>query len=250
MARVLLFHWKEEEAEERVDRLRSWGHAVAWRGMRGKEEVRVTSARQFGAEVVVFDLSRMPVYSKYQAELIRKAKSTAHIPFVFVEGQAEKVKELKAIYPGEKFTKWGRLEAVLKAMKPGVLPRALPEQTKPERQLWQKLGMKDGMRVWLGEAPQGFERALGQYPETVEFVEGAQAAKLYLQFLEDMGSPGEALEQIVQQARQAPVWVFYAKGVLKMNDLRNLLLDAGLVDYKICSVNERWAGILVREKRA
>jgi hypothetical protein len=249
MARVLLFHWKEEEALPLVERLRNWGHEAAWRGMRDNREVKITSARQFGAEVVVFDLSRMPVYSKYQAELVRKAKSTAHIPFVFVGGDEDKVAELRAIYPGEIFSTWGKLEGVLRKIKAGGGVRAMPGQTKPERQLWQKMGLREGMRVWLGEAPREFERALGQYPETVEFVEEEAGVRLFVHFVEDMMRAMDGLERMAAQAEIAPVWVFYRKGVLKMNDLRNMLLGVGLVDYKICAMNERWAGILVTRKR-
>jgi hypothetical protein len=54
----------------------------------------------------------------------------------------------------------------------------------------------------------------------------------------------------VRQASLAPAWIFYRKGVLKSPDVRELLLDAGLVDYKICSVNANWSGILARRKKA
>jgi hypothetical protein len=252
MARVLLIHWKEEEAAPRVEEMRGWGHDVAWRGMRENKEVKVTSARKHAAEVVVFDLSRMPVYSKYHAELIRKAKSTAHIPFVFVGGEREKVEVLRALYPGEIFTQWSRLRKVLEALPKGNggARKGPVAGVEAVRQLWQKVGLKEGMKVYAESAPREFFAALGDAPESVEFQEHARGAALSLFFFESWDRFGESADRVVTQARLAPVWVFYRKGALKSTELREALLDFGLVDYKICSVNSNWAGILVRQKKA
>ncbi len=251
MARVLLVHWKQEEAEPLVERLREWGHEAAWRGMRQGKEKKVHSARRHGAEIVVFDLARMPVYSKYHAELIRKTKSTAHIPFVFVGGQEEKVARLRALYPDETFTQWNKLRTVLRKLpsKGGAARKAPEAGAEAPRQLWQKMGLRSGMRVHLHHAPREFFAALGEVPADVEFGEEAQGAQLSAFFVADWQAFGMALQEIVTRAALTPVWVFYRKGIVKSTELRAALLELFLVDYKICAVNANWAGILVRRRK-
>lgn len=249
MAKVMLFHWKKEEADARVEELRAWGHEVAWRGMWANKEVKVTSPRKFGPDVIVFDLSRMPVYSKGHAELTRTAKSTAHIPFVFVEGETEKVAALKKIYPGETFTDWKHLPKVLAKIKAGA-PRAAPDlRGEPVRELWQKIGIAAGKRVAIADAPREFYAALGKVPEGFEFQEDRAGAELVLRFFDDWDLYQRDLAEIARQTKICPVWIFYRKGVLKMNALRELALGVGVVDYKICSVNQNWAGMLVTRPR-
>lgn len=255
MARVLLYHWKEEEAGELVKRLESWGHTVGWRGMRVNKGTKITSPYQFRAEVIVFDLSRMPVYSKYQAQLVRKGRTTAHIPFVFVEGAADKVEAMRRMFPEETFTDWKKLKGVLGKMKTTSLEaRALPDTVaEPVRELWQKLGLKAGMAVALGaalgDAPREFWNALGNVPEGIDYEAPMHRAAMAFFFLEDPESLGRQLDAIERVGARIPVWLIYRKGGLKMPELRAIMIDCGLIDSKICMVNKNWAGILVKRRK-
>lgn len=252
MARVLLFHWNPEEAGELVKRLESWGHVVGWRGMRVNKGTKITSPYQFRAEVIVFDLSRMPVYSKYQAQLTRKGRTTAHIPFVFVEGAADKVEALRRMFPEETFTDWKKLKGVLAKVKTTSLAaRALPDTVaEPVRELWQKLGLKAGSRVAMGDAPREFWTALGNVPEGIDYEAPLARADMAFFFVEDPDSLGQQLEAIERAGARIPVWVIYRKGVgVKMPELRAVMIDCGLIDCKICAVNQYWAGMLVKRKK-
>lgn len=253
MARVLLFHWKEEEAMELVARLESWGHAVGWRGMRENKEVKITSAYQFRADVLVFDLNRMPVYSKYHAQMARKGRTTAHIPFVFVGGEGEKLEGLQRMFPEETFTDWKKLKGVLGKVRRGSLaPRALPDLgAEPVRELWQKLGLKAGLRVALGDAPREFWTALGNVPEGIDYEAPLGKADLAFFFVEDPDSLGQKIDAIERAGARIPVWVIFRKGSgVKMPELRAVMIDCGLIDSKICSVNKNWAGMLVKRKKS
>lgn len=252
MARVLLYHWKEEEAAELVQRLESWGHTVGWRGTRVNKGTKITSPYQFRADVVVFDLSRMPVYSKYQAQLVRKGRTTAHIPFVFVEGEPEKVEALRRMFPEETFTNWKKLKGVLGKMKTTSLAaRALPDTgAEPVRELWQKLGLQAGMAVALGDAPREFWTALGNVPEGIDYEALLGKAAMAFFFLEDPEALGRQWEQIEAVGARLPVWLIYRKGGLKMPELREVVIEAGMVDAKICRVNANWAGMLVKRRKS
>jgi hypothetical protein len=250
MARVLLFHWREDEALALVAKLEGWGHTVGWRGVRENKEVKITTPYRFGAEVIVFDLSRMPTYAKYQAQLIRKARTTAHIPFVFVEGEAEKVEGLRRMFPAETFTTWRKLKGVLAKLRvASIAPREAADMSgEKARALWKKMNLREGMRVYVEAAPREFFAALGNVPESVDLEAGAKDAAMAAFFFEDWDRFGEALDRVLGVAERMPVWAVYRKGPIKMPELREALLDQGLVDYKMCSVNARWAGVLVKRR--
>jgi DNA-binding response OmpR family regulator len=86
LPRVRLYHWKEEEAERLIAKLRAAGYEVMH-----KPQAR-TSTRELkesGAAAVVIDLSRMPSHGKYVGAWLRGSKSTRYIPLVFVGGEAK-----------------------------------------------------------------------------------------------------------------------------------------------------------------
>jgi hypothetical protein len=224
---------------------------VGWRGMRENKEVKITSPYQFRADVLVFDLSRMPVYSKYHAQMARKGRTTAHIPFVFVGGEGEKLEGLRRMFPGETFTDWSKLKGVLAKVKRGSLAPRAEADTSGEavRELWQKLGLKAGLRVALGDAPREFWTALGNAPEGIDYEAPRGKADMAFFFVEDPDSLGQQLEAIERVGARLPVWVIYRKGVgVKLPELRAVMIDCGLIDYKICAVNKNYAGMLVKRK--
>jgi hypothetical protein len=116
----------------------------------------------------------------------------------------------------------------------------------------QKLGIKEGHRVGLVHAPDYFEEILRPLPDDVDIMAGAtgkpfdvmicfvrRAAELKRQF--------SALSKKMNPA--CGLWIAWPKkasGVatdLSENDIRAVGLAAGLVDNKVCAVNETWSGL-------
>ena len=108
----------------------------------------------------------------------------------------------------------------------------------------QKLGIKDGSRVRLQGAPEGFARSLGVQPRSrgeadVIVLFSRSAARLRSEFAR--------LTKSLHPA--GGLWIAWPKkssGVatdLTENEVRNLGLALGLVDNKVCAIDETWSGL-------
>jgi hypothetical protein len=120
-----------------------------------------------------------------------------------------------------------------------------------ETPLAKKLGIKDGFRVAMIGAPPGFRGELAGLPDGVKFAAStATCLDLILFFVK---SQRELIQRFpLLASRLAPagmLWIAWPKkasGVmtdLSDNSVRQIGLDAGLVDVKVCAVNEIWSGL-------
>jgi len=117
--------------------------------------------------------------------------------------------------------------------------------------LAKKLGIKDGFRVALVGAPDGFRSELGELPHGVSFVSSVQnQLDLILFFAKTRSELTRNFAMLA--ARLAPagmLWIAWPKkasGVatdLADYHVRQIGLDFGLVDTKVCAVNEVWSGL-------
>jgi hypothetical protein len=82
---------------------------------------------------------------------------------------------------------------------------------------------------------------------------GARGADLFLWFVRSVRQLNRGLERYAVLG--VPVWIIWPKqasGVdsdLTQNAVRAAGLGAGLVDYKVCAVDETWSGLLFRRRR-
>lgn len=117
--------------------------------------------------------------------------------------------------------------------------------------LMRKLGIKEGDRVLIDGAPEGYEETLGDLPPDVTVL---QRATKDLDVVQLFCPDRKRLEQRLSRLKQAifpdgMLWVSWPKkasGVetdLDGNVVRELGLDAGLVDVKVCAVDETWSGL-------
>jgi hypothetical protein len=100
----------------------------------------------------------------------------------------------------------------------------------------------------LGE-PEGFRGLLGELPGSVRLEARLRATTaLALCFVRTRAELGALVELLgAQLPRAAHVWVLHPKAARKpdfnQNDVRDAGLAMGLVDYKVCSVEENWSGL-------
>lgn len=117
--------------------------------------------------------------------------------------------------------------------------------------LIKKLGIKEGFRVALTNSPRGFKKELGPLPHGAKFaLGGTDAVDVILLFV---NSETELKSQFVSLATNlvtnGMLWVAWPKkssGVvtdLSFTNVQRIGLDAGLVDVKICAVNDVWSGL-------
>lgn len=114
-----------------------------------------------------------------------------------------------------------------------------------------KLGMKDGARVALVDAPGDFARTLGEPPPGVTFVPAAEGGlDVVVSFVtteEELAGRFVALKALLKPA--GGLWIAWPKrirgatGGLSEGVIRDIGLAAGLVDNKACAIDERWSGL-------
>jgi hypothetical protein len=107
-------------------------------------------------------------------------------------------------------------------------------------------------------APEGFAAALGEVPDGVEVRMLSSAADLATAETCDVivwfGTTRAGLQEIVRDGRAAltragGLWIGWAKrssGIATEVDadvVREVALPTGLVDNKICAIDEHWSGI-------
>ena len=117
--------------------------------------------------------------------------------------------------------------------------------------LAKKLGIKEGWRIALVSAPKDFEHELGKLPDRVEFVKRlASSLDIILFFvLTERALTRDFARLAKKLATNGMIWIAWPKkssGVttdLSFDSVQRIGLDAGLVDVKICAMDETWSGL-------
>jgi hypothetical protein len=124
--------------------------------------------------------------------------------------------------------------------------------------LVKKLGIKSGLTLALVGAPEGFERLLKGLPKDVRPVRGGTAtADLILWWpasARDLASRIRTIE--ARMAAGGGLWIAWPKkasGIvtdLNENVIRDAGLAHGLVDYKVCAIDETFSGLKFARRKA
>jgi hypothetical protein len=108
----------------------------------------------------------------------------------------------------------------------------------------QKLGIKDGARIRVSGAPAGFARKLGVSPRSRG---EADVIVLFARTAADLGPA--FLRARASLSMSGGLWVAWPKkasGVatdLSEDAVRRHGLSQGLVDNKVCAIDETWSGL-------
>jgi hypothetical protein len=117
--------------------------------------------------------------------------------------------------------------------------------------LTQKLGIKPGFRIFVGGAPSAYREIVGELPDGASIVSRLKAPiDMVHLFVTRAAGPKAKLERCrVAIAPDGMVWVSWPKkasGVATdLSDVvvRDTALPLGLVDIKVCAVDEIWSGL-------
>ena len=257
MSLIRLIHWHAAEAEERAERLVADGFDVACEIPHGTSFLRELS--QDPPAAVVIDLGRLPSRGRDIALQLRKYKGMRYVPLVFVDGAPEKVARIKALLPDAVYATWAEIRtAIASAIEHPPADPVVPESLfdgyagKP---LWQKLGIKEHAVVVLVGAPPGFRGTLGDLPDGVTLHRGEGKGDLILWFTRSRAELEGGIGEMVSRLSRGSVWIAWPKkasGValdLTQQCVREVGLAAGLVDYKICSIDATWSGLLFTRRK-
>ena len=256
MPRVRLFHWRAEEAQTLVAALRAGGYTVEYPGDKANGSWR--SLRENPPLAAIIDLSRLPSHGRYVAAEIRASKSMRSIPIVFVDGDAAKVERIRKDLPDAVYTSRSKLVSALKRVKPLADPVIAPRMmTRTDRTTAEKLGIRTGARVALIDPPADYARVIGKLPKDASLEEDPdEVLPMTLWFVRDPDTYANGLAAARKRAMTTRLWIIYPKqqagrspSGLTQGFIREAALSVGLVDYKVCSVNEVWTGLLFTRKK-
>ena len=255
---IRLIHWNAAEAREKAERIRAAGYRVSYGPFAGPESMKALRAEP--PDAVVIDLSRLPSQGRDIGLWLRSAKATRSVPLVFVGGEAEKVERTRKLLPDAEYATWRGIRGALKR----ALQRWAADPVVPDSLLAgysgtplpKKLGIKDASVVVLAGAPKGFEKTLGKLPPGVTFKRQARGrCDLVIWFpksAKDLKARVRQMRKLIGDGGLWIAWPKQASGVktdLNGNLVRKTGLDNGLVDYKVCAIDETYSGLKFARRR-
>ena len=121
-----------------------------------------------------------------------------------------------------------------------------------------KLGIKSGCRVFLSNAPKNYAALVAPLPDGVQMAARISASTdLVHLFITDRRELERTLRRVLTKSRSdAPIWVSWPKkssGVptdITEDTIRAVALPMGLVDIKVCAVDEVWSGLKLVVRKA
>jgi hypothetical protein len=256
--RIRLVHWNRVEAEERAAQLRTMGHQVHAELPSPPQFIRELAAAPLHA--LVIDLTRLPSQGRDLAIIIRKAGATRHVPLVFVGGDPAKVTAVKNLLPDAVYTSWENIDQALKnaidhPLQNPVAPRSVFEAY-IQKSLPEKLGIRLNYAVGLVDAPDGFWEHLAKLTAGAKIHACAEASDdLILWFVRAKSELDGNINSKAALIDHNSLWILWPKKTsgassdLSQQLVRETGLAVGLVDYKICSVDSVWSGLLFTKRK-
>jgi hypothetical protein len=204
---------------------------------------------------ILIDLTELPSYGRAMGALLREQKGTRAIPLVFLEGDPEKAARVREMLPDAEFAPWARIgAAVSRAIRrPPAYPLA-PDNSRTS--LCEKLRIRAGTTLALVRSPAGIRKALAPVPAAVHFRSEIGEADVVLVFVRSAAALSCELPALARAARpRRTLWICWPKrtsGVtsdLSPDAIRALASPYGLVDNKICSIDQTWSGTALAKAR-
>lgn len=115
--------------------------------------------------------------------------------------------------------------------------------------LAKKLGLVPGIRVWFSGMPDSVRAEIGDagFDEQLAASAGLQCAHIFVTQRAELERQTAALRQLIEPA--GFIWVSWPKKASKVptditeDTIREVVLPAGLVDVKVCAVDDIWSGL-------
>ena len=114
-----------------------------------------------------------------------------------------------------------------------------------------KLGIKPGSRLWVRDAPAGYRKLLAPLPEGAAILTRAgKELDLIHFFTKSRRELAAALPGLMRAMKKdGAIWVSWPKKASKVatdvteDTVRECAPPLGLVDVKVCAVDETWSGL-------
>ena len=116
--------------------------------------------------------------------------------------------------------------------------------------LAKKLGIKPGSSLFVVAAPGHYDELLAPLPDGVKRVRKIDSADVAHFFVTSRARMEKDLRAAVSNMQQnAAIWISWPKKAAKVatditeDTVREVALPLGLVDIKVCAVDETWSGL-------
>lgn len=203
----------------------------------------------------VIGLSRFPSQGREIAIALRQSPRTRPVPILFVNGTADKVKLVRSGLPDAVYCTTENLIEALKTAQPlpdAVTPVAMMERY-ASRTAIQKLGITEKSSVVLIDPPRNATALLGNLPRGAQLVE--EDGDVMLCFVHSADGLRTVMSELRKLAEKTKLWILWRKKNARGHAgvtgplIREMGRDLGLVDYKICSIDNTWSAMLFARKK-
>lgn len=117
--------------------------------------------------------------------------------------------------------------------------------------LVKKLGLKAGMRLQVIDAPLDYADIVEDLPAGLQWAAGEETGLDYIHlFTSNQARLQETLPRLVPRlAKTGALWISWPKkssglaSDLDENIIRETGLKNGMVDVKVCAINQQWSGL-------
>lgn len=249
--RIRLIHWHEAEADKRAQRLRELGYAVEYEQF---VPALFAGIKKDPPAAIVIDLSRLPSQGRDVAMYLRQTKRTRSVPLVFVGGEKGKVSKIRSQLPDAVYASWPKIKPALQK----AIAQPTGDPVKPSSALAgysgtplvKKLGIKPGAVVAIVDAPDEFRANLGDLPEDVIVRTTLRGRRdLTIWFVRSQRQLEKRIDRFAAAVAERGLWIVWPKkssqvdSDLSQRVVRERGLAAGLVDYKVCAIDQTWSGL-------
>ena len=118
--------------------------------------------------------------------------------------------------------------------------------------LAKKLGLKEGHKVLIINRPYHYWELFSDLPKSLVILKSGREEELdfihlFVKSKEEMEDRMIHIKPLLK--KNGLIWVSWPKGKsrittnLKRDYIREFILDLGLVDVKVCSIDENWSGL-------
>lgn len=249
--KLRLIQSKAAEVAEQAAALEALGYLVNAAPFEGPADFK--ALRSDCPDALVIGLDRSPSLGQDVALAVREAKATRHVPIVFFDGQPAKVERIRQRLPDASYCNWSQIEITLAE----AIANPPADPVVPSSRLSgysgtplpKKLGIKPDAVVILVGAPADFEQTLGELPSGVRLRRQARGkADLVIWFVQRRSDLEQRIDRLGCLGSSG-LWIAWPKKSsgkkteVDQADVRQVGLAAGLVDYKVCAIDETWSGL-------
>lgn len=120
-----------------------------------------------------------------------------------------------------------------------------------EKNLVEKLGIKPGTNIYIKNTPEGYLKILGDLPERVIILKRLMKDTDFIQYFTTEKKMLEQNFPVLKKnlKKTGMLWISWPKQTssirsdINENVVRDTGLKEGLVDVKVCAVDETWSGL-------